>query len=362
MVIDIGTAAVSAGIVETPPHHLPVLSRVEQVPLGSGSETSKDTLVGRLEEAVKTLLEKYVKEHTTRVRVVVAAPWHTARIKTIVQSIEKQTTISEKTVTKSLERYRAEAPPASGNVDAEALAVQVKVNGYNTALVHPVVGSTLEINYYESELNASIAQKISGLVERAFPHASITFHTFPLVASVALRSLSEETSFVVVDVAGEMTEVSVMYEDALHHLSSFPTGYYTLARAVAEKEGSVSDSLSRFSLYARNELAPGDQEVVQKKITTAFEGWGVDFKEALEHASDSVPLPKTLFLLSDRDILPWVRKGIEGQNIFSFDITPVTPALIQKSLDITDTGSYDMFLALEALFFHTYRTSLIGER
>lgn len=363
LLVDIGTAFVSAGLVSLGKRSVPELSHVERIPIGSGAETTREVLLQSTEEAVKTLLEKYAKEHVKRVRVVVTSPWHHSNIKTIVQKIDKQATISEKTVLNALERYRAEKPPEQNNVDAESLAVVVKVNGYNTALSRPVLGSTLEINYYESELVASFAERVTALVLRAFPHARSSFHTFPLVASVALRAISEETSFAVVDIAGETTEVAILYEDALHHLTSFPTGYYTIARGL--KEGSSAapgDQLARMALYARNELSPEEQKNFEPLFSSAFASWHEDFNEAMKHASNAVPLPKTLFLMSDREQLGWLKRGIEHASTYQFHVAPLAAPLVQPHIEITETGSYDVFLSLGAVFFHTYKHTLIGEQ
>ncbi len=361
LLIDVGTAFITAGVLSMGGQNGPELSHVERQQLGSGSETSRESMAQLLDESLKILLQKYEKVHLKEVRVVVAAPWHEARIRTIVSHSEKPALISQKTVEKAIEQYKNEAPPKTGNVDIEALVMHVKINGYSTALTKPILGSSLELHYFESEMQQMVAEKIRTAALRAFPHAVVSFHSFPLVSSVALRSLSEETSFVVLDVAGEVTEVSVLYEDGIHHLSTIPQGYYGIARSVATKDAPLPDTLSRLALYARNELTGEEQTSLKEKFEKAFDEWVAQFETTLKSAAEIVPIPQTLFLISDRDVLTWLTKGFERKNTFSLAINPVSAPLVQNMLTIGDQGTYDIFLSLSALFFHTYKKVLIGE-
>jgi len=361
LVIDIGTASGSAGITRTGKHYTPELSHLVHVPIGSGSETAREALLSHLDEACKTLLEQFAKETVKRVHVVVSAPWHEARIKTITSHTDKAVVISEKTVLKAIQQYKDEKPALTGNKDAEAVAMQVKVHGYSTYLKKPVSGKDLEVNFFESEVVSDVETTITKHVQKVFPHAVISFHTFPLVSSVALRSLSEETSFTIVDVAGEVTEVSIVYEDGLRHLASFPTGYNTIARTMVETKSTLADIHSRLSLYARNELSDTEQDQFEKKFISAFAEWIKEFDATMKSACEAVPIPQKLFLISDKESLGWLKKGIESSNNFSVTVTPVGAPMIQNHLELGEGATYDVFLSLSTLFFHTYKQALIGE-
>lgn len=362
LIIDIGTATVSAALVVLSPRAAPRLEMMARLPLISGSETARAALGSRLEPAVTELLGKFVKTSPRHVRVVLAAPWFAGAIRTITSSFEKDAPISERVVQRLLERYRNEKPARSGNVDIEALAVQVKVNGYPTELAHAVSGRELAVNFYESETDAATERSIRRAAERAFPHASISYHTFPLVATVALRTLLNETSFALVDIAGEVTEIAVVHGDGIQHLSSFPVGYFTLARSFGGKKDAVGDALSRLALFGRGELSEAEAPRAEKAFEKAFAAWLEPFEVALKGASDTVPIPQKLFLISDREHVPWLKKGLSAHNTFAVSLEEIGAPMVQNMVALGDnTGPYDVFLSLEALFFHTYKAALIGE-
>lgn len=361
LIIDVGTAFLSSGLLGKSKTGTPRLESLERAPIGSGSDTSRDALLVLVEEALKGILTKYQSKKINHVHIVLAAPWYEAHIKTINSHAEKPVSISERTINKAVEQYKQEAPPKSGNVDVEAVAVQVRVNGYGTEVREPVQGQDLRINFYESETSETVHKKITDRIHAVFPHTVISFHTFPLVSLVALRSLTSESSFIVVDVAGEMTEVGLVHEDCLVHLGSFPIGYYTIARESGENKENIADALSRLEVYGRGELSHEETSSTAERFTKAFTPWKEAFQKTMHEASGVAPIPQRLFLITDREHTLWIRRGIEAENTFSFGIETVAAPYVQNHLELGEGASYDIFLSLSALFFHTYRSALIGE-
>lgn len=361
LLIDIGTATVSGALMTLGKRHMPLLDMVRRVPLGTGTETARDALSTHLGRAMEELLPAYSGAAPKQVRVVLASPWYEARIRAVSSSSPKPVTVSEKTVLALVEEYKNKEAPRPGNRDIEALAVQVLVNGYHTRLARAVSGTSIAVNLYESEVDQATAASLSGAIEKVFPHASVSFHSFPLISSVALRALAYEKSFLVVDVAGEMTEVTIVYEDGMHFLGSFPVGYHTLARSFGGKKDAVGDALSRLALLGRGELSSEDSPSEDEKFQKTFTEWLDAFEEALKAAANAVPIPRKLFLISDREHIAWIRRGLELRNPLMLTVEAVGAPLVQNKMELGETGTYDVFLSLAGLFFHTYRRELIGE-
>lgn len=364
LLIDIGTASVGGAFVSIGKNKSPLLSKVTRVPIGSGTLSSRDALVSHAEEALKTLMEKYAKDSPKFVRVVVSSPWHEAHIRTIISTSEKRAYVTEKTVLNTVLKYQNEKPPHEGNSDVEAVATQIKVNGYPTALARGVLGTSISINLYESEIKSAIERTLANPIEKAFPNASLTFNTFPLVATVALRTISNETGFIVADVTGEMTEIAILHDDSIRHLASFPIGFYSIARDSAKNKKSegIGDTLSRLALLARNELSEEEAARIQQSFEKAFIEWKNAFEEVIQSASEHTPIPRTMYILSDKEPLVWIKRGIEAGNTYALEVIPVNAPLIQTFVEVGESGYYDIFLSLSALFFHTGKANVLGEK
>ena len=160
LLIDIGTTSVGATLVQVGKTNTPLLTKVTRVPVGSGTSDSRKALLTNTEEALKKLLETYAKgPPPDRIHVVVASPWHEAHIRTITSTSERPVRISEKTVFSAVQKYQNEKPPNEGNVDIEAVAVHVQVNGYSTALQRAISGTDISVNLYESEMRSDLQKK-----------------------------------------------------------------------------------------------------------------------------------------------------------------------------------------------------------
>lgn len=358
LLIDIGSAAVSGALLDTHKNGLPQIGAVSRVPIGSGTKATREALEPKMFEALKKLLEQY-KTHKGVVRVVLGSPWHNARIRVVSSHSKKAKVVTEKTIEKTVEKYQDEKPPASGNVDLEAVAVQVMVNGYNTAVKHPVRGTSLKINLYESEISSGLYKKITDTFGSVLPHNRISFSTFPMVALASLRQITDEESFVFVDVSGELTDVGVVYEDGLHYLASFPTGYLSIARDVGGD--SVGDASSRLSLMIRNELSVDEEAIINQQFQKSFATWITSFEEVVKNASEKIPVPHSVFVMSGKEPLRWIKKGFDEQNTLNMKARPVEASSVQRHVALGEGGSFDVFLALSALFFHTGEDDVIGE-
>jgi hypothetical protein len=122
-----------------------------------------------------------------------------------------------------------------------------------------------------------------------------------------------------------------------------------------------ADSASKLALYARGELSPEEAGTIATAFAAAFKPWMDACEDALKESSEQVPIPRTLFLMSDKEALPWIAKGIVEQGTLHIAPTMVDPTLFQRFVAAGEEGSYDVFLALASIFFHTSVAEVVGE-
>ena len=359
LIIDIGSSTVSGGVLSTHSKGVPEISNVKRIQIGTGTKETKDALDLRMKEALANLLKEY-KGHRGKIRIVLSSPWHNANVRIVSSHSKKSVNISEKTIERTVLKYKDEKPPETGNVDVEAVAMQVKVNGYATSLKHPVEGTNMKINLYESEIPKSLHDSISDEVGKEFPNSKITFNTFPLVSGISIREITSEESFVYLDIGGEITDISVVYGDGLYYLASFPIGYQTILREIGGEN--TGDTSSRLMLMAKGELSIDEEAVLAPQLEKTFSSWIENFENTIRASSGKVPIPRSAFLISDKNHLDWLAKEIDKKNTIQIKTIPVVSSLVQKHITLGENGSFDMFLSLSAIFFHIEEGELLGEQ
>lgn len=364
IIIDVGSASVGAAVVSVSPKTKnPLLANVSRVAIGA-EEGKPANITERTLAALKTLFEKLHTTKTSSVRIVLASPWYESRARTIASEAKSPVRISASRVAAAVKSYREKEGasfPAAGRVRLESTVTQAYVNGYQTALLAPVTGTTLRIELYESAADKAFVDALTGVVHSAFPHAYVSFHSFPLIAFVVLRATREEETFAFIDVGGEVTDVAIVHQDGLRFLGSFPRGARTFMSDVEKKSSGAPGA--RLSLYARGELSNEEKTAFAPAFDAGASLWNADLQKVLDAAIAETPIPRSAFVLADPEELSWFGKVLEaGRETFPARIIPVTQNFFQTAVDLGEGGVYDAFLTMEALFFHTSGRELIEAR
>lgn len=343
----------------------PEISHVERISVPPREAGNAGTLQSAVLETLKTLLANYQKFGAPHdVRVILASPWYEAHLKTIVSKSEKPVRVTHGTVLHAVEGYKkqqgADSSAGGNRTLIESAVTQAYVNGYQTMIDAPLLGTALKIELYESFVDTAFVAELTNAIHSVFHNAKISFHSFPLVSFVVLRSIRDEEGFTFVDIGGEVTDVAIIHKDGLRFLGSFPKGTKALVADVASGK-SEPEAISRLSLYTRGELSPDEQAAFEVQFQKAAAAWNTEYEKMLETAVSDVPIPHTAFLIADKEELSWFRKVVEGTTgrLFPTRPIPLTPDFFQSSIMVGEGSVYDAFLSLEALFFHTETKELI---
>lgn len=335
----------------------PVLSHTKRVPIGTGTMRDPSALVPQLKEALTSLLPSYAKLYPklTRVAVVTASPWFSAEVKSLTSKAEKPVKVSAGSVKKMVADFKEKNPAAGNHTVLEALPITVEVNGYRTRVRNPVYGKSLSVTFYESITDTSLLSTVRDTIHSTFAGAGVLWHTTPLVYAETLLRISDEDHATVVDIGGEVTDVMLLSHQRIAYVGSIPIGSRTIARAVAGgKEPALGDSMSRLSMFARAELSSKEMQSISASLVTASADWQKAFLDILATAGNTVPLSHRVFVVGERDELPWLSQVVSGSESRGQRPIPiiVTNDFFSGTVSFGDDGIFDSSLVLDALFFH----------
>lgn len=365
LIIDIGSASIGACTTTVGEKGKPILSSVSRTLVAGSGEGTRADLSDAVKGTVKHVLARLQKSSNPKVvHIVLASPWYQTRLKTIVSKAKKFLPISKSTVADLVENYhkkkKEESSAYPGSSKLESVVTQAYVNGYQTLIEQTLHGNVLKLELYEGFAPADFIQGLTDSVHEVFHDVSVHFHSFPLIAFVTLRSLRSEEGFTFIDVGGEVTDVAIVHKDGLRFLGSFPRGTNALLSDVSlGKER--AEAASRLSLYVRGELSAEEGASFASLFQKSAQLWNEEYQKILEDAVADVPIPRTAFVIADRDELKWFEKVISQEGVKMFPVHPIalTPDFFQSLVSLGDGGLYDAFLSLEVLFFHTDQKELI---
>ncbi|MEX0918858.1 MAG: hypothetical protein WDZ85_02725 [Candidatus Paceibacterota bacterium] len=187
------------------------------------------------------------------------------------------------------------------SVTFENSIMQVKLNGYETANPYGQKARTLSLAQHVAVGSNRINRKLQEVIRQHFGRRKISFQTFVFAAFDVFRRVPPfKSSFLLLDITGEISDLAVITEGYLAESLSFPKGRNYLIRQVAGKLGTGNEeAYSTLKEYTAGNLNQNMIERLERILTELKSGWLDDFSEALKSAMESVLLPDTVYLIGD---------------------------------------------------------------
>lgn len=236
--------------------------------------------------------------------------------------------------------------------------IDLYVNGYPSR--KPVGKKASEIAIH------SLTSVISSVTKKAFDDViESVFHRLPryipntFVAYMYVRDNHPDVNdAIVIDVSGELSQVSIINDDHLRSFITFPAGYHHIYRDMAERMNiPLAKAQRMIHLHYDGHL----EETQDKKVAESLEhGFSIWYK-ALYSAVDSIAkeglLPKTIILKTDNNTHAWLGEKILQEPTLrqhlhvGGSIEMVAPALAMAQdakleVDDTELGIVALYIAM----------------
>lgn len=173
----------------------------------------------------------------TEAVVSLSAPWIASKTSFLRLKNQTPVLITPEVVASLIEHARSghdvEKGVPKGSVSVEQKLVKSVLNGYETAQPYDKEAHEAEFAVCESFALPGIVEKITDTITRVMHTHRISIHSFSLAAFAVLRErFPREPHFVLVDVSGEQTELSIVKNATLVESATFPFGRQRLIRTL----------------------------------------------------------------------------------------------------------------------------------
>jgi len=241
----------------------------------------------------------------------------------------------------------------------ESVLVKITLNGYDLPDYHHQLTEELTAHHYLSLASSSILDRFRASVASAWPNTTIQFHSFAYAFSQALLGVAEgKKNFLVLDIGGEISEVSLIWQEILLNTISFPLGRNWLVRKLAKTFATTPiEAYSSLKLYSLKTQTPAVTDKIDKLLVEAKEEWLKAFRGALERAVDNSLLPENVFALADPVVVDIFRGWLKdeqfenltiGNKNFAVNILPED--IFGNFCSHGSINTHDFTLMVEAIF------------
>lgn len=360
LLVDIGNGSVGTALTLFQKGNKPKV----EFSLRSPFTISKKPGSGKLISQMNTLLDQTLsllmrngsvliaKNKITSALVTFSSPWIASKTKHIEISLGTSFNISEKFLNDIIKKeenvFKKELAPNPLNV-IEKVLINTKVNGYPVNEIIGKKAKDFDCLLFMSLLPENILKIVQDLIfkQAHLLSQNVLIHGFPLVSFSLFRDIfPDDSDFIIMDITSEVTDMTLVLDDAIFETISFPYGKNSILREIANNfEVTPSIAESMLHMWMSNKA----DDSVSKKMKGIFENieksWSEHFDSAWRKLSIET-LPSRIFLTADNDIVQTFKELIDLPNLTYINEDILSPLYKNNSL------SPDEFMAILSIFYN----------
>jgi hypothetical protein len=369
LVVDVGSGSIGAALVRLSEGEVPsILSTAREV-IPFQEKLNVQRFVSLMQESLVTATDHVFDAHKEVVPAAVvfalASPWNTSQTRLVHLDQPEEFLVTEKGLQQIIEKEGGlftSAPFDSNgpkelmkNVLIESRAMQIKLNGYEVATPVGRRARELDIALYLSVMPERIKDSFSTTVLKRWPHVELRFHSFMHAAFNAVRdTFAESASFIVVDVAGEVTDVALVRDNVLLESLSFPLGYHAITRMTMRELGLQSAAAaSEVALYLEGKSDSARTAVMDQVFAKVIREWKLLFVGALTQLSEQYPIPHVIYHFVDEeyvihygDAMRESGSRVFGEDQGDFTVHSLDEEFLLRFMKLEEGQRADIFLCV----------------
>jgi hypothetical protein len=200
-----------------------------------------------------------------------------------------------------------------------------------------------------------VLKKMEYAIGKHFHSENIKFSSFAMASFIVLRDLfAHHKDFLLVDICGEITDISLVKDDILCDSISFPLGRNFVTRKIARLFNCPLDEAKMLvSLYKDRHI----EKMIGKKLEPAMDKieseWLKNFQKSLSGLAGGVFIPSTIFLTADQNISGFFSEIIKNGK-FKFLIIPLSTKELHKTALFGEDTVRDPFITIESVYINRF--------
>lgn len=303
---------------------------------------------------------------------VLSSPWYASQTRVI--RLEKNTPflftskLAEDLIKKEISLFEEEHLAKFSETGNKIRLLEFKnmkmmLNGYPTSEPYDKKAKKLEMVIFMSMSSEQILKKIEEAVLRHFNSQDIKFTSFVMSAFTVARDMFiSQEDFLLVDIGGEVTDISMIKKDILSDSISFPLGYNFMIRKTASwLNCTLSDAKSLLSLYKDDHAAPSTFKKLEPLMNKHETEWLKKFQESLATLSEDISIPSNIFITVDKDLADFFLKIIKTEQFNQYNLTESEFKIVFLDSEILhgiasfgEDVSRDSFLTIESVYLNRF--------
>ncbi len=206
-------------------------------------------------------------------------------------------------------------------------------------------------------------QDVKNTIHKNFHTENIKFSSFAMNTFALARDMFvEKEDFVLIDIGGEVTDLSLIRKEVLRESISFPIGPNFMIRGIAlEMKCSLDQAKSYLSLYKDGHAEAKIAKKLEDVISGLKADWLKSFQESLANISNDISIPATIFITVDQELAGFFSEIIKSEQFSQYTLTESKFEVIflgvqalHGNATFTEDVTRDSFLIMESIYINRY--------
>lgn len=372
-VIDLGSASVGGMLIKKSANSEPEIITSARVPINFLMDVDFQAFwrytINSLTTAMNQLLKDFPKG-PDKVLCVLSHLWVISQTRIIKikkeQPFEVDKNFLDKIIDNEIKIFKMQNQNKISDSKGRQELVEYKImrtslNGYEIKNPFNKTAKRFSVYIHISLIENSIKEILENNILKNFGDAPVIFHSLPLIVFTFLKNIIDtDEGFIFINIGGETSDISLVRRSVLEETISFPRGKNFLTRKVAsEFKTFIHDAVSIINSHKEGHVASSVSEKLAPIIEDAKREWRDFLEKALKEISQESPLPKKIFVVSNKGAVYEFIECLRDESFAKFTILGKPFEVERISSDglknyfkfkrSFDSDS-DVFLMIESLF------------
>ena len=335
LVFDIGSSSVGGVLFEIQKKGVPKIILSLREPIILEDEFNVDKFLSLTVKSLDNITNKICKTgvgEIKKISCVLSSPWYASQTRII--KYEKNVPflftqkLADELIKKEINLFEEEHLAQFSNSKNKVRPIEFKnikiiLNGYTSEDPYNKKVKKIEMVVFISMSGEKILKIIENAVFKHFHSKDVNFSSFAMASFTVARDLfKEQDNFLLVDIGGEVTDISMIKKDILSDSISYPLGHNFMIRKLAKSLNcTLNEAKSLIFLYKDGHALESTEKKLEPIIGKLKMEWLKGFQESLVNLSNDISIPANIFVTVDQELIDFFSKIIKTEQFSQYTLT-----------------------------------------
>jgi hypothetical protein len=375
LVFDIGSSSVGGALFVSEPSGVPKIVMSVREPIPLEMEASFERFLSLAMKSLHNVAHRIFSARLgapARIVCVLSSPWYVSQNRIISMSQEAPfnftTKLADSLIKKEISLFEEEYLKKYTDVGSSARLIEFKnikttLNGYETSQPLNQKAQELEMAIFIAVSGEQVLKNIEDTINKTFHTKNIKFCSFSMVSFSVVRDMFvEHEGFLLIDLGGEVTDVSMIKKNTLRESVSFPMGTNFIIRGVSQSlDCTPEEAKSLISLYKDGHAVGTTRKKLEPVMNDLKTKWLESFQKSLANLSNDISIPAKIFIAIDKEFSDFFLEIIKTEQFNQYTLTESKFEVVfldTKTLagmaNFKDNADRDPFTIIEAIYINRF--------